>query len=324
MKVALLFPLLLLLASCGSSSNSDTNSTEVLNPETDSNSETEISNPETDSNSETEVSNPETDSNSETEVSNPETDSNSETEVSNPETDSNSETEVSNPEADSNSETEVSNPEADSNSETEVSNPEADSNSETLSVLGNQIFFGSEEYFQVAEVKDGSFGVLDYITPASPKMLDIDFEISPQVSMEDLALVLRVDEVGTERKFVIIFPKTKLENGKLDGSSITEIYLYGVRSSGSPVVLSTSVDSEDILKFSEVVALFPEYESAINSIFKNEKSLKIVFALSGISGVSESKELYSDIVADFMGDFKMFIASKLIEGETFGFSGSIE
>jgi len=211
----------------------------------------------------------------------------------------------------------------------------------TLSFVSNEIIFGNQQFRKTTNFVDGEFGTISYPESATKEIFQLSLEIE-QVESSRKNVVVRVDEVGSSRVAVLVFPDIRFQSsGNIDNSNCKSIYFYGIRGDGFPI--STELDlgksKVDInsLIFSQdgnlTISLYKSVDEVAEALGQNVslesyivsgKEIELTLGWTNTDYLAEGVEVSDKLKYGFKGDTKTSIENKLTEGITYGFTGRIK
>jgi len=199
-----------------------------------------------------------------------------------------------------------------------------------FSLFSNEITFGTEPLAKTVNFSGGDFGEITYSENISDDIFNISLQFD-EVEQFKTSIILRIEEIGSSRLLIVVFPKLEiLTNGEVDSSNMTEIHLYGIKSSGVPLVSTFKIDSKIIYSknqriYINLVNALSQISNAptMNSYLNAGTSLKFQIAFTNLDNLADGQELSTQLSANLKGDLKSSVDNKIINGKTFGVFGKI-
>ncbi len=215
------------------------------------------------------------------------------------------------------------------------SNLDSDIN-HSLSFTSNEIQFGDGDFQQTSNFINGDFGTITYPDTITEDIFKLTFQL--ETVEESLTnIIIKIDEVNSQRVVVVIFPNIKFLSDKgVDTSKSKEIYLYGIKSDGTPLSTSIKIENLNSIIYSHNGSFTIELSQSIDMIsaklgtsislesyIKPSTTSKIIIGWTNIS-IVDGLEVSSIILDGFKGDLRSSIDNKIANQKTYGLYGNIE
>ena len=201
-----------------------------------------------------------------------------------------------------------------------------------FSLFSNEITFGTEPLAKTVNFSGGDFGEITYSENISDDIFNISLQFD-EVEQFKTSIILRIEEIGSSRLLIVVFPNLEiLTNGEVDSSNMTEIHLYGIKSSGVPLSSTVKIDSKIIYSknqriYINLVNALSQISNAptMNSYLNAGTILKFQIAFTNLDNLADGQELSTQLSANLKvkGDLKNSVDNKIINGKTFGVFGKI-
>ena len=199
-----------------------------------------------------------------------------------------------------------------------------------FSIFSNEITFGTEPLAKTVNFSGGDFGEIIYSENISDDIFNISLQFD-EVEQFKTSIILRIEEIGSSRLLIIVFPNLEiLENGEINSSNMSEIHLYGIKSSGVPLSSTVKIDSKIIYSknqriYINLVNALSQISNAptMNSYLNAGTILKFQIAFTNLDNLADGQDLSTQLSANLKGDLKNSVDNKILKGRTFGVFGNI-
>jgi len=212
-----------------------------------------------------------------------------------------------------------------------------------LSIISNEIIFGTNKLSRVVNFSDGNFGTIKYSENITADLFNLSFELE-NIFFKDsenieTSFIFKIDEVKSQKLLIIVFPNINiLQDGDINISKMEKLYIYGIRSSGTPISISTPITLiKNTYIYSKDGKIFVDFSKTINQVSKNigadfsmdsylnsDKTLVFSFAFSNLNSLEDGKDISEILLDSLKGDIRDNVQSKLVGKKAFGISGLIK
>jgi hypothetical protein len=201
-----------------------------------------------------------------------------------------------------------------------------------ISILSNELTFGDSE---IVNFSKGIFPDIDF---SNREFDETIFNISFQFDeVQDLntSIIFKIEELNSQKTLAVVFPNVEIKNREINSSKTKNLYIYGIKSSGLPLISSIPFSNPEKYLYSENGQVFIDISSSMDIVseilgldvslgdyLKSYNKLKLMFVFTEVDLIG-GEDLSKPLLDRFLGDVKTSLLNKLSDRNNSGVYGEI-